>query len=171
MNFKTYLKVVQIIEFVIYLAVAMLLMYVIFPFLNMSRVADVILTMLGVVVAFVILIPLKRELIFRNTVKKSLAFYKTLDDTHIQGISEYFERKVRTSLNPVILANNVFMAYATHDYTKTSSFYYIQNILDMEKAYDEYFFFKVIQVREMMIFRLIQTGQLEQFLELALKLH
>ena len=52
MNFKTYMKTIQIVEFVIYFAVASILLFVALPYLGMHVAVNIIFSMLAVVGTF-----------------------------------------------------------------------------------------------------------------------
>lgn len=169
MNFKTYLKLIHIGEFILYFTVANVLLFVVFPLLEMPVIANIIFAMFGVIGAFAFVSMFRRKIIARNVVQRMTTFYHTIDNSIIDGISEYFLKKAKMSPNPISLANNIFYAYVAHDYVSEEPFEYLGNIIDTEQAYDEMFYLRVLQIREIMIVRLIEQAQIEEALALTKK--
>jgi len=169
MNFKTYMKILQVGEFVIYFAVASVLLFAIMPSLGMHTAVNIIFTMLAVVGTFGIISKVKRKVVGKAVVARTSTFYETLETSVLVGMGDYFLGKAKNSNNPVVLDNNIFMAYALHNYESKEPFEYIQNIIDIEESYDDFFYFRVVQIREIMIFRFIQHGKIDKALQYAQK--
>lgn len=169
MNFKTYMRMLQIVEFIIYFAVASILLWVVMPYVGLHVAVNVLFTMVALVGTFGILSNAKRKIVGKEVINRSYRFYDTLDTSGIAGMGDYFLMKSKISRSATALDSNIFMAYAFHDYTDGEPFEYIQNIMDVEEAYDDFFYYRVIQIREIMIFRFIQNGQIDKALEYSKK--
>lgn len=159
------MKILQVGEFVIYFAVASVLLFAIMPSLGMHTAVNIIFTMLAVVGTFGIISKVKRKVVGKAVVERTSTFYETLDTSVLVGMGEYFLSKAKNSNTPVVLDNNVFMAYALHNYDSKDEFEYIQNIIDIEESYDDFFYIRVIQIREIMIYRFIQNGEIDKALK------
>jgi tetratricopeptide (TPR) repeat protein len=156
----------MIVEFVVYFFVALLMMYAILPLFGMPRIANVVFTMFGVTGAFAILNNLKKNLIYKNVLKRGNKLNNTLDSSLMVGISQYYLKLASHAVNPVSQGKYIYLAYLGHDIETIEVFPYLNQILEMEKAYDDFFLYRVIVVRELLAFRLLENGQLDQALKL-----
>jgi len=163
------MKTIQIVEFVIYFAVASILLFVALPYLGMHVAVNIIFSMLAVVGTFGVLSSAKRKMVGKEVIKRSYKFYETLDTNVIAGMGDYFLMKSKISRSATALDSNIFMAYALHNYESKEPFEYIQNMIDIEESYDDFFYFRVVQIREIMIFRFIQHGKIDKALQYAQK--
>jgi hypothetical protein len=167
MSFKSFIRTVRIIEISIYVAAFLFLFLVVMPVLGMGVFADVVFSLIGMLGAFALVYTPKSKLIWKNIMRRTHVFYDTLENKTVEGIREFYLRSVRFSPNALVKGHNLFMAYAMHEYVSDEPFEYLHDMELSELAYDDFFYFRAIQIREIMMFRLIQNGQIEEGLALA----
>lgn len=168
MSFKTVTRLLKINFAVTPVLASLLLMYISFGVLDLDPIAFILIFFI-VFLLIILLMNIENKVVDKMTLKTVFAFFDTLNTKELYHLYNYYMKKVKRAPNPIVKAKHIYKAYMIHKYINSDKFEYINQILDVEAAYDDMFYFKAIVIRENILFSLIENAQIEDALVLIKK--
>ena len=169
MSFKSITRLLKAFLVIIPVIVLYMLLYLILIIIELDPAISIIVVVLIVATLIVFLLKGEKKIINQVLIKKVFEFFDTLDSKEMFDIYRFYMRKAKRAQIVYEKAKHIYKAFITHDYISSDPYEYIDEIMAVESAYEDTFYFNVIVIREILFYNLMENGQIEQAMEMIQK--